>query len=392
MKKMNDIICITMTSWEGNYLKSTVELMKELSARNTVWYFDYQYTLKDFFKGLLLNDKTIPWKKMAGIERRTTEVKPYPGGKVIIYTPPPIIPAFWIKRFGLFKLINRLNHFLAIRPFKKFLNKKQVNPKAIITALNPFMGLGVKKYFGSKPHVYYCFDEIRAAHWLKTFGGQAEDMLLPGVDAAVFTSDYLQKIKGEKVARSAVIKNGVHYDAFAQHKRKFDTNAIPVVGYLGSIDDRFDIDMMERVIQKLPNIEFHMVGRVVYEEVPKRLKQYANVKFFPPVNANDVPPIMGKMDIGIIPYLKNDFTAAVYPLKVNEYLSVGLPVIMTSFASLPDFNDVADLADDAETFINCIRKNLADDSPEKINERMKFASANSWRQRAEDLEKFVLSV
>lgn len=292
----------------------------------------------------------------------------------------------------MFNLINRLNHFLAIRPFKKFLSKKQVNPKAIITALNPFMGLGVKKYFGSKPHVYYCFDEIRAAHWLKTFGGQAEDMLLPGVDAAVFTSDYLQKIKGEKVARSAVIKNGVHYDAFAQHKRKFDTNAIPVVGYLGSIDDRFDIDMMERVIQKLPNIEFHMVGRVVYEEVPKRLKQYANVKFFPPVNTNDVPPIMGKMDIGIIPYLKNDFTAAVYPLKVNEYLSVGLPVIMTSFASLPDFNDVADLADDAETFINCIRKNLADDSPEKINERMKFASANSWRQRAEDLEKFVLSV
>jgi len=392
MKKMNDIICITMTSWEGNYLKSTVELMKELSARNTVWYFDYQYTLKDFFKGLLFNDKNIPWKKMAGIERRTREVKPYPGGKVIIYTPPPIIPAFWVKRFGMFNLINRLNHFLAIRPFKKFLSKKQVNPKAIITALNPFMGLGVKKYFGSKPHVYYCFDEIRAAHWLKTFGGQAEDMLLPGVDAAVFTSDYLQKIKGEKVARSAVIKNGVHYDAFAQHKRKFDTNAIPVVGYLGSIDDRFDIDMMERVIQKLPNIEFHMVGRVVYEEVPKRLKQYANVKFFPPVNTNDVPPIMGKMDIGIIPYLKNDFTAAVYPLKVNEYLSVGLPVIMTSFASLPDFNDVADLADDAETFINCIRKNLADDSPEKINERMKFASANSWRQRAEDLEKFVLSV
>lgn len=392
MKMLNDFVCITMTSWEGNYLKSTVELMKELSARNTIWYFDYQYTLKDFFKGLLLGDKSIPWKKMAGIDSRTREVKPYPGGKVVIYTPPPIIPAFWVKRFGLFKLINRLNHFVALRPFMKFLKKRHVHPKVIITSLNPFMGLGVKKYFDNKTHVYYCFDEIRAAHWLKTFGGQAEDMLLPGVDAAVFTSDYLQKIKGVKAARSAVIKNGVHYDAFAKHKRKIDDKAIPVVGYLGSIDDRFDIDMMEQVIQSLPNVEFYIVGRVVYEEVPKRLRNYSNVKFFPPVNADDVPPIMGKMNIGIIPYLKNDFTAAVYPLKVNEYLSVGLPVIMTSFASLPDFNSVVDLADDADTFITCILKNLAEDSTEKINERMRFVSANSWRQRAEDLEKFVLSV
>jgi teichuronic acid biosynthesis glycosyltransferase TuaH len=135
-----------------------------------------------------------------------------------------------------------------------------------------------------------------------------------------------------------------------------------------------------------------MVGRVVYEEVRRKLDKYNNVKFFPPVNADEVPPIMGKMNIGIIPYLKNDFTAAVYPLKVNEYLSVGMPVIMTSFASLPDFDDVADLADDADTFIRYIRKNLAEDSPEKIIERMSFASANSWKQRAEELEKFILSV
>jgi len=389
---MPEIIVVSVTPWEGDYLKSTVELSKELSARNRVWFMDYQFTWKDLLAGIAGLNKSIPWKRMLGLEKRTRVVRDYEdGAEVIVYTPWPIIPAFWAKYYGLFSFINRLNQHMVLRPFRKMLRRAVARPVVVMSALNPFMGLGVKKFFPDLPHVYYCFDEIRAAHWLKIFGGQAEARLLPQVDGAIFTSDYLKKIKGEMVRNATVIKNGVHFDAFAKHRRKAGRNQPPRVGYLGSIDDRFDIDLMEDVIRRMPELEFHFVGRVVWQEVPNRLRKYQHVQFFPPVAAEEVPPIMGGMDIGVIPYIKNDFTQAVYPLKVNEYLSVGLPVIMTSFADLPDFTGVVDLADDPEAFIQCIKSILAGDDEKKIEERLAFAAANSWKSRAEDLEKYLFS-
>jgi len=386
---MNNIAIISITSWEGNYLKSTVELAKELTLHNKIWFLDYQYTWKDFFAGLLDKNTTIPWKKMIGLESRETQVEIFSGKSVSVYTPWPIIPAFWLRSYKLFSFVNRLNQFVVLAPFKRLLKKRGMLPSAIMTSLNPFMGLGVNKYFPNTPHTYYCFDEIKAAHYLKIFGGKAEELLLHKIDAAIFTSDYLRKTKGANLKNTKVIKNGVHYNNFSKHKRILRSNIPPRVGYLGSIDDRFDISLMESVIKRLPEIDFHFIGRVVYKQVQQKLGIYTNVKFFPPVNSEDVPPIMAGMDVGIIPYLKNDFTVAVYPLKVNEYLSVGLPVIMTTFAELPEFSEIVDFADDTETFVNCIKKSLSIDSEEKVNQRLNFASSNSWTQRATELHKFL---
>ncbi len=389
---MPEIIIVSVTSWEGNYLKSTVELAKELSIRNRVWFVDYQYTWKDLIFALFRINKHIPWKRMLGINKRVRAFTiSETAAQILIYTPWPIIPSFWARSYSLFSRINNINQHIVLKPFKHWLSKTGANPACIMSALNPFMGLGVNKFFPDVPHIYYCFDEIRAAHWLKIFGGQAEKQLFPALDAAVFTSDYLQAIKGHMVKQSTVIKNGVHFDDFVKHRRKSQMNSPRKVGYLGSIDDRFDVNLMEEVIKNLPDIMFHFVGRVVWQVVPDRLRKYNNVIFSPPVPAAEVPPIMGSMDIGIIPYIKNDFTKAVYPLKVNEYLSVGLPVIMTSFADLPDFAGIVDLADDPASFIQCINNILATDCEEKIAERLAFSSANSWKSRALSLERYLLS-
>jgi teichuronic acid biosynthesis glycosyltransferase TuaH len=388
---MAEIVCVAMPSWEGNFLKSTVELMKELADHNKVWYLDYQYTLKDVLFGFF-GKKTIPWKRIIGIQNRVREIQIQQNKKIFIYTPYPIIPSFWVPSFALFSFINKINHSIVFAPFKRLLKSRGVNPDFIISALNPFMGLGVKKKFPGSKHIYYCYDEIKAAHWLKKFGGNAEDLLLQNVDAVVFTSEYLLQIKDQGLTKTAIVKNGVHFEVFSKNVRKTGQNKIPIIGYLGSIDDRFDINLIEQVIKALPDFEFHFVGRIVFREVSKRLEKFCNVKFFPAVRAEEVPPILAKMDIGIIPYLKNEFTIAVYPLKVNEYLAVGLPVIMTSFANLPEFKGLVDLADDVDSFVNAIHRNLSGDTEELIHKRLRFAESNSWKRRAGDLEKFLISL
>ena len=43
--------------------------------------------------------------------------------------------------------------------------------------------------------------------------------------------------------------------------------------------------------------------------------------------------------IGIIPFVKNEQTAAIYPMKINEYLAAGLGVVATDFAPLSEFGE-----------------------------------------------------
>ena len=45
-KKLN-IVIWAFPSWQGDYMKSTVELAKELAIRHNVLYIDYAYTVKD---------------------------------------------------------------------------------------------------------------------------------------------------------------------------------------------------------------------------------------------------------------------------------------------------------------------------------------------------------
>ncbi len=46
---------------------------------------------------------------------------------------------------------------------------------------------------------------------------------------------------------------------------------------------------------------------------------------------------MEKIDVGLVPFEKNECTKNNYPLKINEYLASGTPVKITNFACITDF-------------------------------------------------------
>jgi hypothetical protein len=65
---------------------------------------------------------------------------------------------------------------------------------------------------------------------------------------------------------------------------------------------------------------------------------------------------LAKYDLGIIPYKMNEVNRNIYPLKINEYLAVGVPVVMTAFADLTDFKSTVKAASSRE-FFNISKKN-----------------------------------
>jgi len=72
----------------------------------------------------------------------------------------------------------------------------------------------------------------------------------------------------------------------------------------------------------------------------------------------------------------------IYPLKINEYLSVGVPVVLTTFAELPDFKEVVTFASNKELFYTAIKDEIEHDNITMIKKRIEFAKMNSWENRA----------
>ncbi|SDZ32646.1 MULTISPECIES: glycosyltransferase [Rhodonellum] len=385
MKKT--ILCISMTPWKGDYLKSTVELMKGISSEYDVWFVDYPFTVKDVLTGMRKPNSMIPWKKIMGIENR---IESFDNGtkedKVNIFTAPPIIPSFWANNDQTFERLNKINYRIILRSVLKTMKGQNSYPDAIITAFNPFTSVGIKEFFPNVPNIYYCYDEISAAPWLKKHGGKMERKLMEEVDACVFTSDHLAKIKGLETKINKVVKNGVDIKVFAPFvKKELTSNSPKTIGYVGTIDDRFDTVLIKSVVEKMPNCHFLMVGRVLDQTVVEQLEGFPNVMFKPAVAITEVPGIMQTLDIAIIPYVKNKFTISIYPLKINEYLAIGLPVIMTSFSDLPEFEDLVKIADRPDTFVAAIEELLEKDSPALIEKRQAFAAENSWQKKASEL-------
>ncbi|MGK7395525.1 MAG: glycosyltransferase, partial [Candidatus Cyclobacteriaceae bacterium M3_2C_046] len=127
----------------------------------------------------------------------------------------------------------------------------------------------------------------------------------------------------------------------------------------------------------------------VSKTVVNSLSVFSNVELLPPVAPEHLGATMGNFSIGIIPFVKNEFTRHIYPLKINEYLALGLPVITTSFSNLAAFGDIIKIADQTEEFITAIQNELKSDSIAQMTFRKKIASQNSWANRAKQLNQVI---
>ncbi|MDD4430867.1 MAG: hypothetical protein PHF61_05645, partial [Bacteroidales bacterium] len=82
-------------------------------------------------------------------------------------------------------------------------------------------------------------------------------------------------------------------------------------------------------------------------------------------------------------FLDFNGTAMIYPLKINEFLAVGVPVVMTAFADLPDFGGLVTTAATKEDFVSGLLAESSSDSKARISQRIMLAGTNSWEERAE---------
>ena len=160
-------------------------------------------------------------------------------------------------------------------------------------------------------------------------------------DALVATAPALVSHLGNLSSRPVqVVPNGVNVALFRQGPgpapADLPPGVGPVLGYHGSLyGDWFDWKELAAVAAAYPKARVVVIGDV---RTPPSLP--ANVWLLGLKAQSDLPAYVGRFDVGLIPFEVSETTHAVSPLKVFEYLAMGVPVAAPPLEALRDLDGV----------------------------------------------------
>lgn len=157
------------------------------------------------------------------------------------------------------------------------------------------------------------------------------------------------------------------------------------VGFVGAVDERWvDVNLIFRLVRTLPDADFVFVG-TVSREIKSRIGTQHNVTFTGAVEHAEVARLMASFDAAIIPFLRNDITRVVNPLKLYEYCAAGLPIVAIETDELRYYAELVDLAGNEREFIGKVTLALGNNGVSTLRARKEFARTNTWDQRVDSL-------
>src|SRR3989454_1342095 len=212
--------------------------------------------------------------------------------------------------------------------------------------------------------IYHCVDEYSA------FSGVPRDALIRMEQDlirrahVVFTS--AEKLYGERQSlnpHTYYIPHGVDLPHFAgaldpSTEVPADMRGLPhpVIGFFGLLADWVDLDLVRMVAAARPDWSVVLIGKATTDL--RSLRGLANVHLLGQKPYSTLPSYCRGVDVGIIPFRKNDLTVRANPLKLREYLAAGLPLVSTPLPEGERYNRLLHFADRAEAFITAVETAL----------------------------------
>jgi len=244
----------------------------------------------------------------------------------------------------------------------------------------------LKREFGF-PVVYDCHDLLSGFRDISSDIVAAEPALLESADLVCFSSEWLltEAVRHRPAVRhkSIVVRNGVTLADYAGIAPK-ERSGRPTIGYAGSLNFWFDVEAIREAALRHPEWHFTLIGRVESESIVP-LRALPNVVLEGEVPYSDLPRRMADFDVAVIPFLKTPLTRATNPLKLYEYLCLGIPVVSTRLPEIEPFEDLVYLSDSPDDFVRQLEVAVAEDDSSRRARRKLAAESNSWLARCEQL-------
>lgn len=239
--------------------------------------------------------------------------------------------------------------------------------------------------------VYYCIDQYSALPGVDAAAVQElDDRLARRADLIIAASSPVFERQRRVNPATRLIPHGVDLLHFARPAqlppRPDDLRDIagPIVGFIGTIEARIDLHLVDRLARQFPHATFVMIGRMA--DPLDDACSAPNVRFLGPRPYALLPRYGHHFDVAIIPYRQTDATFAANPLKLREYLAMGLPVVSVSTPEIEEYRHVVSVAHSGEEFADALGQALSGGAdPEARRARVRAVEGATWDARVADM-------
>lgn len=390
-----DIIMISLKPWDnetGSCCKQYARVLNEQGNRIL------------FVNRVLDRMSAIRSRKDPKIRRRLDSVhgrrKPLeevtPG--LWVFDPPVVLESInKIPFAGLYDLLNRVNN----RRLAKAINAAAAElgfRNTVLFIENEFLRAFYldKMLKGVDKTIYYIRDYLPSQAYFKRHGKRLEPDLMSRMDVIIANSSYLQHYAGRSNPRSYFVGQGCDLRIFSgeDYALPEDMKDIPrpVIGYTGAIlTTRLDIGLIRKIALARKEWSIVLVGPEDAEFRQSDLHGLANVHFLGRKRPEELPGYVSHFDVCINPQLVNEMTVGNYPLKIDEYLAMGKPVVATRTEAMEMFAEFVYLGDTPEDYIAHIDEIVRSGrNPEREKARKEFAGGHTWESCVDRLNQAFL--
>ena len=287
-----------------------------------------------------------------------------------------------------------INRFLMVRALRRWMRASRFGRPIIWTFLPTPTARDLIGALDPELVLYHCTDDLSSSSRPARRIAESEAQLLRDADLVFVTSEKLGEHARRFRPEVNLFPSGVNVGRF--ERTRDDASNVPadmrdlkrpIVGYIGGLHQWVDQALVAEVAHRVPDATFAFVGPVqadvsILERVP-------NVRLLGPKPHTDLPNYVKAFDVGIVPYRLSEYTANVYPTKLNEYLIMGIPVVATPLNEIQRFNrdhgDVVATAGDADAFACATRAALGRPRADGGRARIDAARRNSWEARIDQM-------
>jgi glycosyltransferase involved in cell wall biosynthesis len=235
--------------------------------------------------------------------------------------------------------------------------------------------------------IYYCVDDFSLWPGLDAaLVLEMESRLIARADSLIAVSHTLRERLAASGKPTHLLTHGVDVKLFStpaarEHSVLTDIPR-PRAGFFGLIDGRMDWELIVSLAQRMPDTSFVLAGPV--DASAGNLPQIENLHVVGPMRYTELPQLIAGLDLLILPYRTGALAAALSPLKLNEYLATGKPVISAPIAAASEWADTLMIARTPAEWAMFARHALGsqDQRGRQIPVRL---VAQSWASKAQEL-------
>lgn len=300
-------------------------------------------------------------------------------------------PSKWLFTNHRFPSVNRWMRDQRIDALRRLMAQRSMTSPVLIVWHPQYADLIGQ--FDERLVVYYVYDQYTGYAGGTGEQSAEEIALFKKADVIFVLSKELYEQKKAYAKHVVHLANAVDFDLFSRSRdaatvvpEDIATIPGPRIGYIGTINEKVNLPVLERIAETHPEWSLVLVGRQNYTNPDEKARFFAlserpNVHWRPYKPYDQVPACIKGLDVLLMSYVINGWTFYGDPSKLHEYLASGKPTIGTGLSSIREFSDVVTVADSPDEWVDAIEAALAETGDEMRRRRIQTAMDNSYAAR-----------